>query len=95
MELTEDVIKHIYDWANGNPRLTFDICSEIEGFSIDNNIINKNTVDKIINEKYLKLYDIPPIDHIRELIKNDKALRSYRKYWWGKGSFLCIWTASK
>ncbi len=76
LELTEDVIKHIYDWANGNPRLTFDICSEIEGFSIDNNIINKNTVDKIINEKYLKLYDIPPIDHIRELIKNDKALRA-------------------
>jgi tetratricopeptide (TPR) repeat protein len=65
----------IYKWSNGNPRLTFDICSEIEDQIISEKSITKESISLIIKEKYLTLYDIAPIDHIRELVKSNKDVR--------------------
>lgn len=67
--------KEIFSWTNGNPRLTFDICSEIENSILNNIQIDKEGISDIIKKKYLINFDIPPIDHIRELIKSNKHAR--------------------
>ncbi|WP_196894173.1 AAA-like domain-containing protein [Aureivirga marina] len=75
LDLTNELINEIFNWTNGNPRLTFDICSEVESYIIDNNKISIENLEQIITKKYLISYDIPPIDHIRELIRSNKAVR--------------------
>lgn len=75
LNIQQDVSAYIYDWTNGNPRLTFDICSEIEDFIQEYKSISTKEVDKLINEKYLKSFDIPPVDHIRELVSENEKIR--------------------
>lgn len=75
LKITENISDSIYDWANGNPRLTFDICSEVEDFLIENIDITNKDLNKIIKNKYLTAFDIAPIDHIRELVKSNKKIR--------------------
>ncbi len=65
----------IFSWTSGNPRLTFDICSDIESNIIDGLLIDKESINKLIREKYLVNFDIPPIDHIRELVRTNKIIR--------------------
>ncbi|WPO82665.1 AAA-like domain-containing protein [Chryseobacterium sp. JJR-5R] len=75
LKIDSKISDYIYDWTSGNPRMTFDLCADIETFIIENNYINESIVDNIINKKYLTNYDIAPIDHIRELVKANKELR--------------------
>lgn len=76
LNINSEVSDHIYSWTNGNPRLTFDICSEVENFLIDGEKITTDKIDNLIKEKYLTTYDIAPIDHIRELVKSNKKVRN-------------------
>lgn len=73
LNISESISKEIYNWTNGNPRLTFDICSEIE--DLNGNGITKEDLETLIKNKYLKTYDVAPIDHIRELVKGNKTIR--------------------
>lgn len=75
LQLGQDIQDHIYDWTSGNPRITWDVCSEIENL---NKVkpISKDDVDKIIKNNYLKTYDKPPIDTIRDIVKKDIELRN-------------------
>lgn len=75
LAIPDGISVEIYRWTNGNPRLTFDICSEIESQIIDGRSIDKIRIAEIIKNKYLTSYDIPPVDHIRELVKSDKKIR--------------------
>lgn len=75
LQVDSQVIDRIFKWTNGNPRLTFDISSEIENKVINGELIHPKTVDDLIEEKYLTTFDIAPIDHIRELVKNNKSVR--------------------
>lgn len=69
-----DIIKErVYYWTNGNPRLTWDIFSVIEG-QIDE-INTEEDVDGIVKKHYLTSFDKPPIDNIREIVKNNNLLR--------------------
>ena len=40
-----------------------------------NEIIDEKLVSNLIRNKYLINYDIPPIDHIRELVISNKKVR--------------------
>ncbi|MBG9998899.1 tetratricopeptide repeat protein [Pseudoalteromonas sp. NSLLW24] len=71
-----DIAERIFYWTNGNPRLTFDICSDVESLVIEEGQINAKALDKLIEEKYLISYDHAPIDHIRELVKSNKKIIS-------------------
>lgn len=71
LNLSTEISEHIFSWVNGNPRLTFDIFSEVESFLIKNSAILISDVDNIIKNKYLTNFDIAPIDHIRELVKDN------------------------
>ncbi|MGL5706311.1 MAG: AAA-like domain-containing protein [Tannerellaceae bacterium] len=75
LNISDEITKEIYNWTNGNPRLTFDICSEIEDYLINNNDINTKTVEDIISKRYLTTFDIAPIDHIRELVATNATIR--------------------
>lgn len=75
LSLTEDILNHIYNWTNGNPRITWDVCSELEQLANEKEITSE-VVDDIIKDIYLTSYDKPPVDNIRELIKADAELRN-------------------
>lgn len=66
--LSDEISNHVFSWVNGNPRLTFDICSEIELFLIENGNIRTIDIDNIIKNKYLNSFDVAPVDHIRALV---------------------------
>lgn len=76
LQLNADAKERIFSWTRGNPRMTWDICSEVEN-ELSNNIqIEASSIDKIITNLYLTTFDKPPIDHIRELVKDDRELRN-------------------
>ena len=76
LNLEKIIVDNIYKWTAGNPRLTFDICSDIESFLTKKPTICENDVDDIVLNKYLTSFDIAPIDHIRELVTSNKEVRN-------------------
>ncbi len=75
LSISEDVANEIYNWTNGNPRLTFDICSSIENLILEKKNVTIESLKTLVKEKYLTTFDIAPIDHIRELVKSNKDVR--------------------
>lgn len=73
--LDKDVEERIFHWTNGNPRITWDLCSEVENTKSKNQI-NIETIDKIVKDMYLTTFDKPPVDNIRELVKKDREIRN-------------------
>lgn len=69
--LGNEVIERIYYWASGNPRMTWDICYELQ-HSKDQ---TSQKVDSLVKNMYLTSYDKVPIDTIRTLVKEDRDLR--------------------
>ena len=69
--LGKDVIERIYYWAGGNPRITWDICYELQ----HSKNLNAEAVDVLVNKMYLTSFDKAPIDTIRSLVKEDRDLR--------------------
>lgn len=75
IEINEDSKERIFYWTNGNPRMTWDLCSEIENRAKQEEI-NSSLVDRVVNEMYLTEFDKPPIDNIREIVKKDREVRN-------------------
>jgi hypothetical protein len=75
LNIASDIKDRIYYWTNGNPRMTWDICSEIENLIEVYSEITLDLIDKTIFDLYLKSFDRPPVDNIREIVKNDYELR--------------------
>ena len=75
LDVSDEVIMRVFYWANGNPRLSWDICSSIEDALISGLAVSSDEVDKIVNDLYFVKYDRPPVDHIRSLVQSDKELR--------------------
>lgn len=75
LSINRDISAAIYGWTNGNPRLTFDICSDLESLLIDKEQVTTKVLDKLIQKKYLTTFDTSPVDHIRELVKSNKRVR--------------------
>lgn len=75
LKINNEISDAIFNWTNGNPRLTFDICSEVENEVLNSKDFNIVKLNEIIKKKYLTSFDIAPIDHIRELVKTNKPIR--------------------
>lgn len=75
LNISEEIIIEIYIWSKGNPRITFDLCSEVESLLINNENITTASIRDIVNNYYLTSFDLPPVDHIRELVKADNKIR--------------------
>ncbi|MCW3108587.1 MAG: repeat-containing protein [Segetibacter sp.] len=74
LHLDQSVSDRIFYWTSGNPRMTYDICSDTE-LQLENNAISATTIDSIVKKLYLTNFDKAPVDHIRELVTNDKTIR--------------------
>ncbi|WP_051259623.1 AAA-like domain-containing protein [Epilithonimonas tenax] len=72
--LDENSVDRIFYWTNGNPRLTWDVCAEIEEI-VKEKECDEKLIDEIVDKLYLKSYDKAPIDNIREIVSNNKQLR--------------------
>ena len=75
LNLPEVVTDRIFYWTNGNPRMTWDVCSDVENY-LKRQPITVELIDKIVNDLYLTAYDKPPIDNIREMVKHDREIRN-------------------
>ncbi len=76
LKISKEIMEEIFSWTNGNPRLTFDICSEIENIIIDEKLLTKKSLETLIEQKYLTDYDIPPVDHIRERVMSNSSIKN-------------------
>lgn len=77
LELNFEIKNRIFYWTNGNPRLTWDVCSFVEEHQLLNsNEVTVELIDSIVKKEYLITFDKPPIDNIRELVESDKDLQN-------------------
>lgn len=76
ISFSPEVIERVFYWSNGNPRITWDICSEIEDLMVKKENVISSDVDWIVNKLYLKAFDRPPVDHIRSIVEKDKEVRN-------------------
>ncbi len=75
IKINDAVKEKIFQWANGNPRLTWEICASVEDRLIEGKTVSIEDIDDIVNIQYLNNYDKPPVDHIRTLVSKDSKLR--------------------
>jgi len=69
--LGEAVLDRIYYWTGGNPRMTWDVCYELQ----HKTNLTADTVDALVKKMYLTTFDKAPVDTIRTLVKEDRDLR--------------------
>jgi hypothetical protein len=69
--LGDTVLERIYYWTGGNPRMTWDVCYELQ----NRTSITVETVDTLVKTMYLTTFDKAPVDTIRNLVKEDRDLR--------------------
>lgn len=83
LNLEPELIEYLYSWTGGNPRINYEVFTEMEDLKLKGIVITKDEIDNVISQKYLSSFDIPPIDHIRELVKSNNdvidILKSYHK----------------
>lgn len=75
LNFSKSVSDRIYYWLQGNPRMTWDVCSQLEDLKNDGTSIDGLLVDKVIRDKYLTNFDVPPVDHLRKLAEEDVEVR--------------------
>lgn len=75
LRFTDAITERIYYWTSGNPRMSWDICSALEDLMLAGDEIAVDTVDSIVDDMYLTNFDLPPIDHIRTLVEDDRSIR--------------------
>ncbi|NVZ95988.1 AAA-like domain-containing protein [Pseudomonas sp. B6001] len=76
LNFSPEVVSRIYYWVDGNPRMTWDLCSELEDVALQGREVGTGTVDDLVAALYLHEYDRAPIDHIRTLVESDSQIRS-------------------
>lgn len=75
LDLNQKIRDRIFYWTNGNPRMTWDVCSEVENQNKIHQLSEEN-IDRIVSDIYLTTFDKPPIDNIRELVRKDREIRN-------------------
>ena len=65
----------IYFWTNGHPRMTWDVCSELESFISAGHTITPALVDDRVKYLYFSDLDIPPVDQIRRVAGENAEVR--------------------
>lgn len=76
LPINQDIKDQIYNWTSGNPRLTWDLTSEIENLIFEKGVVSNEDVDRTVERIYLTDFSLPPIDHIRDLVEYDRQLRN-------------------
>ena len=75
VKFSVDLIDKIYEALNGHPRMTWDVCSKLEDIYLETGRLTCDDVNNTIHLLYTKNFDHAPIDHIRDLVKNNFEIR--------------------
>lgn len=70
----ENIIEKIYEWTHGHPRMIWNICSKLEELYLEKEILLADDVDNIIQLLYFHHSDLPPIDHIKDLLNENHEI---------------------
>jgi tetratricopeptide (TPR) repeat protein len=70
---SEIVQEKIFAWTEGNPRMTWDLCSALERLEVA--VVSPEHVDATVHDLYFSSLDVPPIDHIKSLVEQSSELR--------------------
>jgi tetratricopeptide (TPR) repeat protein len=76
LDLKPEITDRIYYWANGNPRITWDICADLEVKIRNGYFASVEEVDNSVKKIYLADFNKAPVDHIREVVTDDDDLRN-------------------
>lgn len=76
LDFSTEVVNRIFYWTNGNPRMCWDLCSALENEVLTGLSIETAEVDNVVRKLYLTSYDLAPVDHIRQLVEDDKEIRN-------------------
>ena len=76
LEFDEDVKNCVYAWTGGNPRMSWDLLAQLQNSAVENNVLTASSVDAAVRALYLEKFDVPPVDHIRNLVEKDGELQS-------------------
>ncbi|GGF27895.1 AAA-like domain-containing protein [Hymenobacter cavernae] len=74
LNISNDAAERIYYWANGNPRMTYEICSSVEDILMIESAIEVEVIDRLIHMMYLTTFDRVPLDNIRSMIQGDQEM---------------------
>jgi tetratricopeptide (TPR) repeat protein len=89
LKFSDDIKHEIYRWTAGNPRMTWDICAELEDAALTREPLETRDVVAAVEKLYLTRFDRAPIDHIRVLAESDPQVRSaIVSIRWGKAASL-------
>lgn len=75
LSVSREVADRIFYWSGGNPRITWEICSEVEGL-LEVRSVTSQDVDEITSSLYVTAFDRAPVDHIRTLAQTDREIRA-------------------
>lgn len=76
LPVSDEVVDRVFWWADGNPRISWDICLQIETeLQSVKNFLTQH-VDEIVDKLYLRNFDRAPVDHIRTLVESDPSIRN-------------------
>lgn len=74
--LDPKVMERIFYWTSGNPRMSWDVLAWLGERYDDGTHVGEAQVDAAVEELYLKNFDLPPVDHIRNLVEKDVELQT-------------------
>ncbi|MEO7495414.1 MAG: AAA-like domain-containing protein [Massilia sp.] len=85
----EYISSRVFDWTSGNPRMSWEVCSELEAMVEASGFVTVDDVDLAVKKVYLAEFDRAPIDHIRTLARSDQKIQSaIVSIRYGKSEFL-------
>ena len=68
---SHEILDRIYYWTSGHPRMTWDVCLEVER---TDHVTTIKDIDEIVKNLYLVSFDHVPIDSIRRMVENNPTL---------------------
>lgn len=75
LPFSKEVEERIFYWTNGNPRITWDLCSTLEDSCLDGIKATQVIVDAAVKRLYFGSVGLPPIDHIKQLVRENRDIR--------------------
>ncbi len=61
LNLRENSAERIFSWLSGNPRMTWEVCSEVEDMQARGASVTPTDIDAIVDKLYLTSFDRPPV----------------------------------
>ena len=75
MAINQETAASIYEWTNGHPRMTWDVCSQLEDIALSGVGLSPAVVAAVVRQLYFAEVNMPPIDQIKRLAEDSPEIR--------------------